>query len=141
MLKDSDSRSIKEVFVSITENISTLIRSELELFKVEMAEEAKKFSQIAAMGAVAVMLGLLGMVFLLVTVVLILSMVLPTWAATGLIMVILLGSAAVVGANIKSKIKSLSVKPEETIETLKEDVQWSENLIKSAAKSKPLASK
>ncbi|MGP3924521.1 MULTISPECIES: phage holin family protein [unclassified Streptomyces] len=105
-------------------DVETLFRQEVELAKAEIREEATKAGKAAGMfggagfgGYMVALFGSLAAVFGLANV------VDWGWAAliiTGVWAVI----AAVLFVRGRAKMRKVSPKPEQTLETLKEDAQW-----------------
>ncbi len=117
-------RSTAEIVQNIIDNTREIIRSELQLAKTEVTDKGKRVGKaagiLAAGGAIAAVAALL----IVVTCVVALSLVMPVWAAS-LIMAVLLG---VIGGGMmmvgRQRMKQTSMVPERTISSLKEDVQW-----------------
>jgi uncharacterized membrane protein YqjE len=124
---DIDGRSVGDLLGKVTTDLSTLMRQEVELAKVEIKEEATKAGKASGMLAGAGAVGYLVLVFLALTLMFALDAVMPIgWAA--LITAVVLGAvAAVLFVVGRKQLQQLNPKPEQTIETLKEDVQWAKN--------------
>ncbi|HEV7657467.1 MAG TPA: phage holin family protein [Mycobacteriales bacterium] len=122
-----DGRSVGDLLGKVTTDLSTLMRQEVELAKVEIKEEATKAGKASGMLAGAGAVGYLVLVFLALTLMFALDAVMPIgWAA--LITAVVLGAvAAVLFVVGRKQLQQLNPKPEQTIETLKEDVQWAKN--------------
>jgi membrane protein implicated in regulation of membrane protease activity len=115
----SDDSSIGALVQSAMADVSTLVRNEIELAKSEVGRSAKKAGASVALFAVAgVMLAFAGL-FFFVLVAEALALVLPRWAAYGIVTLFLLivaGIAALIGKRMISRLE----KPERTIESLRE---------------------
>lgn len=124
---DVENQSVGELLGKVTTDLSTLMRQEVELAKVEIKEEATKAGKASGMLAGAGAVGYLVLVFLALALMFALDAVMPTgWAA--LITAAVLGIvAAVLFVMGRKKLKQVNPKPEQTVETLKEDVQWAKN--------------
>lgn len=120
---DSD-RSVGELIGEVTSGLSTLLRQELELAKVEAKAEATKAGKGAGMLAGAGVAGHLTLVFLTLTVMFALDNVMGTgWAA--LVVTLVWAVVAAVLASVgRKKLKTVNPKPEQTVQSLKEDAQW-----------------
>jgi len=105
-------------------DISTLIRKEIELAKAEIREEASKAGKGAGMLGGAALAGYFTLLFLSLTLTWTLDLWLPLpWAA--LIVTVLWGiGAAVLGLSGRNKLREVRPVPEQTVESVKEDVQW-----------------
>jgi uncharacterized membrane protein YqjE len=115
-------RPMAEVLKDIISNVQDMVRSEVRLAKAEFREEANKTISGTKKVAIGAGAGLFALGFILVSIAQLLSMVMPEWAATLLIGVVLGVAAAVLLAKARSEIKM--PKPEKTIENVKENVEW-----------------
>ncbi|MFJ3439127.1 phage holin family protein [Streptomyces cyaneofuscatus] len=119
--------SIGELVGEISEDLTQLVREEVELAKAEIKESATRAGKAAGMlagsgyaGHLVLLMGSLAAVFGLAHVVDL------AWAAlivTGF-WALLAAVLCVVG---RKRLKTVSAKPERTVETLKEDAQWARN--------------
>jgi nitrate/nitrite transporter NarK len=108
----------------VAKDMSTLVRQEVALAKAELQQEAKTAGVAAGALGGAGFAGYFVLVFLSLALMYALDSVMPTgWAA--LIVAAVWGVAAAVLAVLgRKKLKDFNPKPERTIETVKEDVQW-----------------
>lgn len=123
-------RSITEVLQDILNNVQNIIRAEVILAKSEVMDEIAKVKAAAPLLIVGGATALLATLFLIWTIVYLLALVLPLWAAALIVTAVL---AAVGSATLSSGIKQLrrvDPKPERTIATVKENVQWAKQQIK-----------
>jgi nitrate/nitrite transporter NarK len=113
-----------ELASEVAKDMSTLVRQEVALAKAELQQEAKTAgTAVGAFGGA----GFAGY-FVLVFLSLAMMWALGSQMALGWAALIVAGVWAVVAAVLavvgRSKLKAFSPKPERTIETVKEDVQW-----------------
>lgn len=113
-----------ELASEVAKDMSTLVRQEVALAKVEMQQEAKTAGTAFGAFGGAGFAGYFVMVFLSLAAMWALGTVMALgWAA-----LIVAGVWAVIAAVLalvgRSKLKAFNPKPERTIETVKEDVQW-----------------
>jgi hypothetical protein len=126
-------RPLGEVAKELTRDLSLLVRQEVELAKSEMAEKGR----IAAPGLV--MIGAAAVVWLTAAgaltacAVLVLSIFLAEWLAALIVGAVLAAAAYVVAARGKERVQLAgSLAPEQTIETVREDLEWAKNRATSA---------
>jgi uncharacterized membrane protein YqjE len=125
--------SISDLVRQLAQDSTTLIRQEVALAKSEMRENvrtaARDMSMIAVGGAIAGV----GMLVLTAFLVLLLGSLLQNyWLAAlivGLVFVIIGGVMAWSNLN---RLRSADLKPEQTIDSLKEDKQWMQQEIREA---------
>lgn len=117
-------QSIGALIAEVAEDVSRLVRQEVELAKAEVKTEARKAGKAAGMFGGAGFIGYLAAVFGCLTIMFALAAIMPIgWAA--LIVTVLLGAAAAVLFSIgRRKMREVSPVPQQTVETLKEDAQW-----------------
>lgn len=123
------SPSVASLLGGIVSDLQTLIRQEMALAKSEMVKEWDKAKTAAGSMATGAGVLALGGFFLCVTIVCVLTEVagLPWWAS----FLIVGGVLTAVGAALffigRSRAAEVHVVPPQTVETLKEDVQWIRN--------------
>lgn len=121
--------SIGHLVKEITEDLSSLVRKEVELARNEISEILKTKARGAALLVIAAMIAVLILPFALISLIEVLAIWMPRWGAsltvTGLM--VLLGLIAILIARSQLRSKTM---PEETIASLKEDVEWAKNLRK-----------
>jgi uncharacterized membrane protein YqjE len=116
---------VADLVKQLTEQTKTLARQEIELAKAELSEKGKKAGIGAGMFGGAGLFGFFAFAVLTACVVLSLATAIEAWLAT-LVVAVLYGSiAGVLALSGKRKVQETAPPiPEETIETVKEDVQW-----------------
>ena len=125
MATTTDNRSLGQMLADLSRETRTLIQQEIQLAKAELAETASRMGRGAAMIVGGGLLAYGGLLAIVAAVVLALIAIgLPPWAAA------LLGGILFAGAGyllIRSGLAALrrhELTPQQTIETLKENVQW-----------------
>jgi hypothetical protein len=117
-------RSIGSIFRDLTADLSTLFRSEIALLKLEIKDTVAKLGGGAAMFAAALVLGLLGVAFLFVTLVLgLVALGIPAWVSSLIVTVVLFVAAAVLAMMGKKKFAGVSFVPSESVEHIKSDIE------------------
>ncbi|CAJ59175.1 MULTISPECIES: phage holin family protein [Frankia] len=119
--------STGQLVSEVVTDISTLFRQEVALAKAEVREEAKKAGKGAGMFAGAGGAGYFALLFALLAVMFGLGEVMALgWAA--LIITVVLGAvAAVLALKGRSTVRKVHPAPTQTVETLREDVQWAQS--------------
>ena len=113
-----------EVIQNILGNIGDIVRSEVQLAKAEVRHEAIKAARGGAMLAAGAILALFGLAFVFWTIAAGLAFWMPVWAASlivGILLLAIAGALALIGLN---RLRNVHPKPDRTIESVKEDVQW-----------------
>jgi hypothetical protein len=122
--RDVSERSFGELVGELSDDLSRLVRQEIQLAKVEAREDLSKVGRGAGMLGGAGVAGLLTLLFLSLALMFALATVMDVgWAA--LIVGALWGVvAAVLAAAGRSGLRQATPPLEETTETLKEDARW-----------------
>jgi hypothetical protein len=120
-----EERSLAELTKQLTEQTTTLARKEVELAKAEMAVKAKRFAVGAGAFGGAGLIGVLALDALTAAAILGLAEAVDAWLAALIVTAAyaaLTGLLAVVGS---SRVETGTPPvPEETVESVKEDVEW-----------------
>ncbi len=127
--------SMGELFKKLSEQTSLLVRQEIELAKVELSEKGKKAGAGAGLFGGAGVIGFLGLAVLTAALVLGLAGIMADWVAALIVGVIYVAVAAFVALQGREKVREAGPPvPEQTVETVKEDVEWAKNQPRSARK-------
>jgi hypothetical protein len=106
------------------EQISRLVRDELQLARVEISGKAKRFGTGAGLFGAAGVIALYGVAALIATLILLLALVLPGWAAALIVAVVLFAVAGVMALVGRGQLRRAApAAPEETLGSVKADVQ------------------
>lgn len=126
--------SLGTLVTGIVEDLQGIVRGEVQLAKTEIKEDVSGLGKGAALIAAGAFLGLVGFIFLMLGVTYLLNKSLELWLSAlivGLALLIIAAIAALIG---KNQLSASSLKPDQTIESIKEDQQWANQQIKSVKK-------
>ncbi|MUL43729.1 phage holin family protein [Streptomonospora sp. PA3] len=124
---DEDERPLSELLNEVVGDLQTLFHQELQLAKAEMREEATRAGKAAGLFGGAGFAGYMTLVLLSLAAVFGLAQLIgPAWSA-----LVVAAVWAVIGAVLymrgRSEMRRVSMTPERTVETLKEDAQWAKH--------------
>ena len=118
-------RSTAALIRLLSEQTSSLVRQEVELAKVELAEKGRRAGAGAAALAAAGVAGLLTLGSLTAFLVLALDGAMPAWLAALCVTVLWALVGVALGLYGRQKLEEAGGPvPEKTIETVKEDIEW-----------------
>jgi Putative Actinobacterial Holin-X, holin superfamily III len=130
---DLRERPIGELLKQLSEETTRLVHQELELAKAELAQKGKQAGLGAGLFGAAGAIGLLAAAALTACFILALDAVMPAWLAALIVAVVYAAAAAVLALRGRERVKqAIPPMPEQTIETVKEDVQWAKAQTRSA---------
>jgi len=126
-------RSLGELFSKLSSETSTLIRQELALARAELAEKGREAGKGAGFLGGAGVVGLLAAGALTACIILLLDEIMAAWLAALIVAVVYGAIAAVLGLRGRERVQAASPPvPEQTVDTVKEDVEWAKTRAKSA---------
>jgi uncharacterized membrane protein YqjE len=122
---DGQEASTSELLRRLSEQTTALVRQELELAKVELAEKGKKAGMGAGMFGGAGALGLYALGALTACFVLALASAVAPWLAALIVAAVYGAIAGVLALSGKKKVAAATPPvPEAALDSTKEDVQW-----------------
>ncbi|HEU0212862.1 MAG TPA: phage holin family protein [Jiangellaceae bacterium] len=125
---DVEDRSLGDIVGEIAEDLTRLVRQEIELAKTEAKQEVIKLGKGAGMLGGAGLAAHLLLLFGSVALMLVLGRAMPLDLAALIVAVVWAIVAAVLAARGRRQLQSFDPKLETTTQTLKEDVQWAKTL-------------
>ena len=131
--EDPRERSLPELLKRLSAETTQLVHQELDLAKVELTQKGRQAGAGAGLFGTAAALGLAGLGALTACIILALNAVLPAWLAALIVAVVFGVIAAVLAVQGRDRVKQVTpLAPEQTIETVKEDVEWAKTQTRSA---------
>jgi hypothetical protein len=121
----SNGESAGELLKQFSEDATTLIRKEVELAKAELTEKGRKAGRGAGMFGGAGLFGIGAFGAFTAFLILVLAEAMDPWLAALIVTAVYGAVAGVLALQGKQKVEEAGPpQPEQTVETLKEDVQW-----------------
>ncbi len=118
-------RSTAELLKQLSDQTATLVRQELELAKVELTEKGKQAGIGAGMFGAAGMVGLYALGALTAAFILALSLAMSGWLAAIIVAVVYGAIAGALALTGKTRVsRGVPPAPEQTVETVKQDVEY-----------------
>jgi hypothetical protein len=125
-------RSTGELLKQLSDETTTLVKQEIELLKAELAAKAKPAGMGAGMFGGAGLFGLGAFLALTAFFIALLDGAVPIWAAALIVAAVYAAIAGVLVLTGRQKVREATpVVPEETIDSVKEDVQWAKTRTRS----------
>jgi MFS family permease len=132
---DPREKPIGQLFKDLSEETSTLIRQEMALAKAELSEKGKEAGKGAGLFGGAGVVGLLAAGALTAAIIALLDKAMDLWLAALIVAVVYGAVAAVLALRGKQEIQQAAPPvPEQTVDSVKEDVAWAKTRARSAAK-------
>jgi uncharacterized membrane protein YqjE len=125
-------RPIGELVKELSAQTSTLVRQEIELARAELQQKGKVAGKGAGMLGGAAVAGLLALGALTAALIALLDKAMATWVAALIVMALWAIVALVLAKAGQKSLKRATPPAPQTVETVKEDIQWAKNPTGSA---------
>jgi len=132
--QDPRERGIGELVKDLASQTSTLVRQEIKLAQAEVTQKGKVAGKGAAMLAGAAVTALLGLGAFTALLIVALDSFLPLWLAALIVTLLWLAVAAALALAGRKALQAATPPVPQTVETVKEDIQWAKNQTGSAAR-------
>jgi hypothetical protein len=130
--EDLRERPIAELVKDLSSQTSTLVRKEIELAKAELQSQAKSAGKGGGMLGGAGVAALLMLGALTATLIALLSQAMTTWLAALIVTAFWALVALVLAKSGQRALQRATPPGRQTVETVKEDIQWAKNPTGSA---------
>jgi uncharacterized membrane protein YqjE len=126
-------RPMGDLVKQLAGQTSTLVRQEIDLAKAELSEKGRVAGQGAGLFGGAAVVGLMAAGALTATLILVLDKAMDTWLAALIVTVVMGALAAVLALQGRNRMRAAAPPiPQQTVETMKEDVEWAKTRTPSA---------
>lgn len=116
--------SLGELVSEMTADLSTLMRKEVELAKVEIKEQVTRSAKAGGMFGGAGFAGYMAIVLLSFAAAWAFAVAIPVWAGFLIVGAIYAAVGGVLFLSGRKRMAEVRPVPEQTVQTLKEDVAW-----------------
>ncbi len=130
----SNPEGLGSLVTGIVEDLQGIVRGEVLLAKTELKEDVSILGKAAASLVAGALIGLVGFIFLMLAVTYLINTQLEMWLSAGIVAVALLLIAGILVMSGKKAMSAASLKPDQTIDSLKEVQEWANQQIKSVKK-------
>jgi hypothetical protein len=125
-----ENKPLGDLFSDLASDMSNLVRQEVALARVEMAQKAKRVGKNVGYLVVGGAVGYAALLAVLAAVIMLLDRVMPAWGAALLVGVVVAGISWLLIGKAMTALQDTELTPRETVETLKEDAAWMKQQIK-----------
>jgi uncharacterized membrane protein YqjE len=133
--EDLRDRPVGELIKQLAEETQTLVRQELALAQAEMREKGKRAGVGVGLMGGATVVGLGAFGALTAFLIALLAEAMRVWIAALIVGLVYAAIAAVLAMQGKEKVTEATPPvPEQTVQTVKEDVQWAKNQVRSGSR-------
>ena len=130
--EDLRERPVGELVKQLADQTSTLVRQEIDLAKAEVTAKGREAGKGAGLFGGAAVVALLGAGAITAFLVLLLNKAVVDWLAALIVGVVLVAIAAALAMAGRNRMRQATPPAPQTVETVKEDVQWAKTQRESA---------
>jgi len=138
---DLRSRPFGELVQQLAKETSTLVRQEIELAKAEVTEKGRQAGKGAGMFGAAGIIALLALGALTAAAILALDLAVAGWLAALIVAAVYGATAGLLALAGKGRVQEATPPAPQTVETVKEDIEWAKTRGRSARTSSGPASR
>ena len=129
---DLRERPLPELMKQLAQETTTLVRQEIDLAKAEVTEQGKQAGKGAGIFGAAGVIGLLALGSLTACFVMALDEAMPGWLAALIVAAVYGAIAGMLALTGRNKVQEATPPAPQTVETLKEDIEWAKTAPRSA---------
>ena len=119
-----DEKSLGELFTELASETSSLVRQEVSLAQTELVYKATKIGKNLGFLMVGGAVGYAAALSLIAGIIILLSYIIPLWAAALLVGVAIGVAAFLMISSAMAELRKTDPLPRNTVETIKEDAKW-----------------
>ena len=138
---DLRARPFGELVQQLAKETSTLVRQEIELAKAEVTEKGRQAGKGAGMFGAAGIIALLALGALTAAAILALDLAVAGWLAALIVAAVYGAAAGLLAWAGKGRVQEATPPAPQTVETVKEDIEWAKTRGRSARTSSGPASR
>jgi Flp pilus assembly protein TadB len=120
----SPEQPLSELISRTSSDLATLFRKEVELAKIEIRDDVRHTAKAGSMFGAAGFAGYLAAVLASLAVVFALDLAMPLWAAFSSVAALFAFVCFILFRRARTRMSQFTLGPEQTIETIKEDIEW-----------------
>jgi uncharacterized membrane protein YqjE len=128
---NSDSDTIGGLLSGLLRDVQQMVRGEMALARAEIKDDVSTIGTSIASLAIATIFALTGFILLMLGVTYVLNMYMRMWIAAGIVGLVLLAIGGMLAMAAKKKLSAASLKPDQTIDSLKETKTWAQQQMNS----------
>jgi VIT1/CCC1 family predicted Fe2+/Mn2+ transporter len=130
--EDLREQPVGDLVKQLADQTSTLVKQELDLAKAEVSQQAREAGKGVGLIVSGAVVALLGAGALVAFLVMLLDGALANWLAALIVGVVLVALAAALALVGRNRLRRATPPAQQTVETVKEDVQWAKTQPRSA---------
>lgn len=125
-----ENRPLGDLFGDLASDMSSLVRQEVALAKVEITQKAKHVGRNVGYLVIGGAVAYAALLAIIAAIIMLLAKVVPDWGSALIVGVVVGAIGWLLIGKAMSALQDADLTPRETVETLKEDATWMKEQIK-----------
>lgn len=125
-----ENRPLGDLFGDLANDMSSLVRQEVTLAKVEITQKAKYVGRNVGYLVIGGAVAYAALLAIIAAIIMLLAQVVPHWGAALIVGAVVGGIGWLLIGKAMTALQQADLTPHETVETLKEDATWMKQQIK-----------
>ena len=125
-----ENRPLGDLFGDLATDMSSLVRQEVALAKLEITQKAKHVGRNVGYLVIGGAVAYAALLAIIAAIIMLLAKVVPDWGSALIVGVVVGGVGWLLIGKAMSALQEADLTPRETVETLKEDATWMKEQIK-----------
>jgi len=122
--------TLGDLFSSLTEDLSTLVRQEIDLARTETLEKVTTATRSIVMMVAGGLVAYAGLIALIMAVIFLLNGVMSLWLSALIVGIVVIVVGVILLMSGRGALARMSVVPEKTVESMKENTEWAKEQVK-----------
>lgn len=122
--------TLGDLFTSLTSDLTTLVRKEIELARTETMEKVSGVTRNVVMMVAGGLVAYAGLIALIMAAIFLLNRAMSLWLSALIVGIVVIIIGAILLSIGKSSLNNMTVVPEKTVETMKENTEWAKEQVK-----------
>jgi len=122
--------SLGDLFTSLTSDLTTLVRKEIDLARTETMEKVSGVTRSVVMMVAGGLVAYAGLIALIMAAIFLLNRAMSLWLSALIVGIVVIIVGAILLSMGKSSLNNMTVVPEKTVETMKDNTEWAKEQVK-----------
>jgi hypothetical protein len=125
----SSEPTLGDLFTSLTSDLTTLVRKEIDLARTETLEKATRATRNIVMMIAGGLVAYAGLIALIMAAIFLLNRAMSLWLSALIVGIVVIVIGAILLLVGRNSLGSMSVVPEKTVESIRENTEWAKEQV------------
>ncbi len=129
-VSQSSEPTLGDLFTSLTSDLTTLVRKEIELARTETMEKVTGVTRNVVMIVAGGLVAYAGLIALIMAIIFLLNRAMSLWVSALIVAIVVIVVGVILLMIGKNSLTNMTVVPEKTVESMKENTEWAKEQVK-----------